>query len=64
MLALEGGCQGGRVRCHRVFDGALSVEAGTLDDPSALAPGAHHWTQHKLSWVRIPDGVACIADGG
>ena len=49
---------------HRVFDAALSVKAGTLDDPSTLAPGAHYWTQHKLPWVLIPEGTRGFPDDG
>jgi len=33
------------------------VRVGTLDDPSTLAPGVHVFTNSKLPWVRLPDGV-------
>jgi hypothetical protein len=33
------------------------VRAGTLDDPSAVAPDAHIFTRTKLPWVRLPDSV-------
>jgi hypothetical protein len=37
--------------------GVRFVRAGTLDDPSAVAPDAHIYTRSKLSWVMLPDGV-------
>jgi len=33
------------------------VRAGTLDDPSAVAPDVHIFTRTKLPWVRLPDSV-------
>jgi hypothetical protein len=33
------------------------VRAGTLDDPSAVAPDVHIYTRSKLSWVTLPDDV-------
>ena len=38
----------------------MSVKAGTLDEPSALAPDAHYWTQRRQSWVQLPDDVPCF----
>lgn len=38
-------------------EGALFVRAGTLDDPSAVTPRAHIYTESKLPWVQIPEGV-------
>jgi len=35
----------------------LFVRAGTLDDPSQVAPDVHIFTRSKLPWVQIPDGV-------
>ena len=35
----------------------LFVRAGTLDDPSAVAPDVHIFTRSKLGWVTIPDSV-------
>jgi hypothetical protein len=37
--------------------GVRFVRAGTLDDPSAVAPDAHIYTRTKLSWVTLPDDV-------
>jgi hypothetical protein len=33
------------------------VRAGTLDDPSAIAPDVHIFTRSKLPWVALPDSV-------
>jgi hypothetical protein len=33
------------------------VRVGTLDDPTALTPGAHIFVRSKLPWVPLPEGV-------
>jgi hypothetical protein len=33
------------------------VRAGTLDDPSSVAPDAHIFTRSKLPWVQLPESV-------
>lgn len=33
------------------------VRAGTLDDPSTVAPDVHIFTRSKLGWVEIPESV-------
>jgi hypothetical protein len=33
------------------------VRAGTLDDPSSVAPDVHIFTRSKLPWVELPDDV-------
>jgi hypothetical protein len=33
------------------------VRAGTLDDPSSVAPDVHIYTRSKLGWVTLPDSV-------
>jgi hypothetical protein len=33
------------------------VRAGTLDDPSSVAPDAHIYTRSKVPWVAIPESV-------
>ena len=33
------------------------IKAGTLDDPSWVAPNLHIWCAEKLPWVDIPEGV-------
>ena len=35
----------------------LFVRAGTLDDPSGVAPDAHIFTRSKLPWVTLPESV-------
>jgi hypothetical protein len=35
----------------------LFVRAGTLDDPSSVAPSAHIFTRSKLAWVALPESV-------
>jgi hypothetical protein len=37
--------------------GLRFLRVGTLDDPSALPPRAHVFTQSKLAWVQVPDDV-------
>jgi len=49
---------------HQVFDTALSVKAGTLDDTSGLAPDAHYWTKRKQPWLPLPAGARCVEDDG
>jgi hypothetical protein len=36
------------------------VRAGTLDDPSVVAPDVHIYTRSKLPWVQLPDGVPAV----
>jgi hypothetical protein len=33
------------------------VRAGTLDDPSAIAPDVHIFTRSKVPWVALPDSA-------
>jgi hypothetical protein len=33
------------------------VRAGTLDDPSAVAPDVHIFTRSKLDWVTLPEST-------
>jgi hypothetical protein len=33
------------------------VRAGTLDDPSSVAPNVHIFTRSKLPWVTLPESV-------
>lgn len=35
----------------------IDVSVVTLDDPNALAPEFHIWISHKLSWVKLADGL-------
>jgi hypothetical protein len=40
-----------------VYPERLLLQAGTLDDCSAIQPVAHIWTSRKQPWVGIADGV-------
>lgn len=42
-------------RRDRVSD--IDVTACSLDDPVAVAPEDHIWTQQQVPWVRIADGL-------
>jgi hypothetical protein len=35
----------------------LFVRAGTLDEPSSVAPDVHIFTKSKLGWVTLPESV-------
>ena len=35
----------------------LFVRAGTLDEPSSVAPDVHIFTRSKLPWVELPESV-------
>ena len=37
--------------------GVRFVRAGTLDDPSAVAPDVHIFTRSKLAWITLPELV-------
>jgi len=53
-------CASCRVAVWSIYGGrsqALFVRAGTLDDPSTVAPDVHIFTRSKLPWVRLPEGV-------
>jgi hypothetical protein len=36
------------------------VRAGTLDEPSSLAPDVHIYTRSKLPWVVLPESVPAV----
>jgi hypothetical protein len=40
----------------------LFVRAGTLDDPSAVAPDVHIYTRSKLDWVALPESVPAFEE--
>ncbi len=42
--------------------GVTMIEAGTLDDPSAIQPAMHIYCRSKLDWVQIPEGVGAFAE--
>jgi hypothetical protein len=35
----------------------IDVMTCTLDDPEAFPPAYHVWVSHKLTWVRLADGL-------
>jgi hypothetical protein len=42
------------------YDEVRFVRAGTLDEPSAVAPDVHIYTRSKLPWVQLPEGVPAV----
>jgi hypothetical protein len=40
----------------------LFVRAGTLDDPSSVAPDVHIYTRSKVPWVELPESVPAFDD--
>jgi hypothetical protein len=49
---------GSHIYSHGPAYGAIAfIKAGTLDDPSWVAPNLHIWCAEKLPWVDIPEGV-------
>jgi len=41
----------------------LAVRAGSLDDPSGLAPALHIWTEAAQPWHAVTPGAATFARG-
>lgn len=52
-------CPACRVALYSVYThpGVLFVRAGTLDDPSSVAPDVHIFTRSKLPWFVLPEGA-------
>jgi len=42
-------------------DNVAFVRVGTLDDPDAMGPDIHIYTESKQPWVVLPDGVPAVA---
>ncbi len=40
----------------------IDVTTCSLDDPEAFPPIDHVWTSHKLSWVKLADGLPCFEE--
>ena len=40
----------------------LFVRAGTLDDPSPVAPDVHIYTRSKLDWVALPESAPAFEE--
>ena len=49
-----------RYRYHKVP--VIAVRAGTLDDTSAVRPGAHIFTRSKQPWLPLPTDVPTFAE--
>lgn len=45
------------------FPGGLMIAGGTFDDLSVVTPKVHAWTQSKLDWMALPDGVPSFPRG-
>lgn len=43
--------------------GFYAVKAGTLDEPDAFAPVMHIWTESRIDWVAIPEGLPRFGKG-
>ncbi len=53
-------CTECQVAVYSEYGGASAlrfVRLGTLDEPSALKPGAHIFTRSKLPWLALPEDV-------
>ena len=37
------------------------IKAGSLDDPSLVAPSREAWTDSRVSWAEVPAGIASYA---
>lgn len=37
--------------------GSIDVTLGSMDDPEALRPQDHTWTESQLSWISLGDGL-------
>ena len=37
--------------------GSIDVTLGSMDDPEALRPEDHTWTESRLSWISLADGL-------
>jgi hypothetical protein len=42
--------------------GVSFVRAGTLDEPDRVSPDIHIFTDSKVPWVVLPDGVAAVPE--
>jgi len=42
----------------------ISLNSGTLDDPTVGAPQRHIWTMSRVAWFDPPDGLPRFRDGG
>ena len=45
------------------YPGIVFVKAGTLDDPTRIAPSVHIFCAERLPWVQAESGTPCFAAG-
>jgi hypothetical protein len=48
---------------HTSYGPKIDVTTCSLDDPEALPPLVHVWTSHKLSWLKLADGLPFFEEG-
>ncbi len=41
--------------CYNNRPDWIAFTAASLDDPSAITPGAHIWTKSRLPWLKLDD---------
>jgi hypothetical protein len=37
--------------------GSIDITLGSLDEPAALSPEDHTWTESQLAWIKLADGL-------
>ena len=49
---------------HTSYEGKkIDVTTVSLDDPETFPPMGHVWTSHKLSWMKLADGLPSFEEG-
>ncbi len=48
---------GSSIADHQLADGDIWLYVGSLDKPESVAPQNHVFTEEKISWVTIDDGL-------
>jgi len=48
---------GSSLTFSRAGRGNVDICAGTLDDPNGILPQEHIFTDHKLAWLHLDDGL-------
>ena len=46
------------------YPGEVHITVGSLDDPEALPPRSHVFTEEQISWLHIEDGLPRFAKTG
>ncbi len=52
---------GSSIGHHWVDIGTLWPYVGTLDNPASVTPEFHIFTEEKIPWVKLDDGLPCYA---